>query len=43
MPFIDAPNLKTELPKVLKTIAQSATEGDTIMLFVSGQWLPCAR
>jgi len=36
MPFIDAPNLKTDLPKVLRTVARSATEGDTIMLFVSG-------
>ena len=36
MPFIDAPNLKTELPKILRTVAQSATESDTIMLFVSG-------
>jgi len=36
MPFIDAPNLKTDLPKILRTVAQSAIEGDTIMLFVSG-------
>jgi hypothetical protein len=35
-PFIDAPNLKTELPKVLRSIAQAATEDDTIMLFVAG-------
>ncbi len=34
--FLDAPNLKTELPSALRSIAQTANQDDTVMLFVSG-------
>ena len=34
--FLDAPNLKTELPNTLRDIAQTSNQDDTIMLFVSG-------
>lgn len=34
-PFIDAANM-SDLPNVLKTVAQTATQDDTIMLYVSG-------
>ncbi|MGO9461411.1 MAG: caspase family protein [Rhodomicrobium sp.] len=36
IPFLDAPGLKTELPKTLRSMALSARQDDTIMLFVSG-------
>ncbi len=36
MPFLNAPGLKTELPKSLRSTAQAAGPDDTIMLFVSG-------
>lgn len=36
MPFLNATGLKTALPKALRSVALSATGGDTIMLFVSG-------
>ena len=35
-PLLDKRGLKAELPKTLRSIAQSATEDDSIMLFVSG-------
>lgn len=35
-PFLDAPDLKAELPKTLATLAQAATRDDTIVLFASG-------
>lgn len=34
--FLDATDLKTTLPNALRAIVQSATQSDTIMLFVSG-------
>jgi Caspase domain len=36
MPFLNAHGLKTALPAKLRSVALSATEDDTIMLFVSG-------
>jgi hypothetical protein len=36
MPFLNAPGLKTELPRALRSLALSAAQDDTIMLFVSG-------
>ncbi len=35
-PFLNAHGLKTELPKALQSVALSAAQDDTIMLFVSG-------
>jgi len=36
MPFLNARGLKTELPRALRSLALSAGQDDTIMLFVSG-------